>query len=186
MQRIIKSLILIITTISIASAQSYILKSIVLDAGGKKISSTGYNMNLSFGQPIAYSTLSSSNYRAFLGFYRIPGSTTGAYPGIEDNEIQNPSIFPFAFFHYQCFPNPFRNQSVIKYSIPIETNVNLNVYNNAGQIVSTLVSDKQKPGQYNVTWNINNVSQSKLPNGVYFYRFEAGEFNATKKMVILR
>jgi hypothetical protein len=171
---------------SLLSAQNYINKSIVLDAGGNKLSSSGYNMNLSFGQPIASNTLSSSNYGVVFGFYCVDSSATGAYPGIEDNDFQNLTVLPFSFSLSQCFPNPFNNQCLIKYSIPIETDVNLNVYNNSGQMVGTLVNDKQQPGHYNVTWNINNVTQSNLPNGVYFYRLKAGDFTATKKMVILR
>jgi predicted RNA binding protein YcfA (HicA-like mRNA interferase family) len=83
----------------------------------------------------------------------------------------------------------YKNQAgkrVIRYSLPVETEVNLKVLNTAGRVVRILVNGKQKPGNYNFTWNLKGVSQSQLPNGVYFYRLEAGECKATKKMVMLR
>jgi hypothetical protein len=185
MQRIIKSLILIITTISITSAQTYFLKSVVLDAGGKKTTSSGYISNLSFGQPFASNVISSSSYRAVLGFWHPPYG--GPYPpGFEEQDLLNPLPFPIVFSLSQNYPNPFNHQTVIRYSLPVETEVNLKVINTAGRVISTLVSEKQKPGVYNVTWNLKGVSQSQLANGIYFYRLKAGEFTATKKMVMLR
>lgn len=105
--------------------------------------------------------------------------------GIEE-ENNNITSLLSDFNLSQCHPNPFYNQTMIRYSIPIETEVNLKVFNTAGRVISSLVSEKQKPGIYNVTWNLKGVSQSRLANGIYFYRLEAGEFTATKKMVMLR
>jgi len=174
--------------IAASTAQTYYLKTVVLDAGGKSINGTNYKMNLSFGQPMASNIVSSTNLRCVLGFYRVfnCSTQTGAYPGIEDKEFQNISILPLNYALSQCFPNPFHNQAVIKYSLPVETDVCLKIYNNSGQIVGTLVNQKQGPGQYNITWNINNVSKSKLPNGVYFYQLQTDKYTSTKKMVILR
>lgn len=177
--------IIFLLVMTYCHGQNYFLKTQILNEGGQKITSNGYIVNLSFGQPIAYGKLTNSNYRAYLGFLRVPNNDRGVYPGIEQNEIQIQSDIS-NFNLIQCFPNPFRNQTMIKYNLPIETNVNLNVYNNAGQIVGTLVNGKQQPGQYNITWNINNVSQTTLPNGVYFYRLETNEYSATKKLVITR
>ena len=80
-------------------------------------------------------------------------------------------------------PNPFSKQTTIYYALSKETEVNLAIFDASGQLVRTLVNEKQKQGNYNVSWNVRGVSQKKLPNGVYFYRLEAGEFKATKKMV---
>jgi hypothetical protein len=177
--------LLLLGFVCVTTAQNYVLRSVVLDEGGGKINSTGYIVNLSFCQPIASSQLSNSNYHAFLGFLSVSHSWTGAYPGIEQKEIEM-QAFLSAFSLAQNYPNPFNRHTVIRYSLPIETDVNLRVINSAGRVIRTLVSEKQQPGQYNVTWNLNGVSQSQLANGIYFYRLEAGNFTSTKKMILTK
>jgi hypothetical protein len=102
---------------------------------------------------------------------------------IEENVSNNLSL---SFALSTLSPNPFRTSAIISYSLPIETDVNLTIINTSGRAVSQLVNAKQKSGTYNVTWDVRNISQSQLPNGVYFCRLDAGEFKATKKMVVLR
>jgi hypothetical protein len=161
-------------------AQSYTLKPIVLNEGGKKVTSGNYVAGLSVGQQTGSNALTSGPYRAVFGFWN---PITGPLLGIEEKNFQKASSFPLVFSLSQCYPNPFNSQTVIRYSIPKETEVNLKVFNTAGRDVRTLVNGKQKPGNYNVTWNLKGVSQSRLPNGVYFYRLEAGDYTAIKKMV---
>ncbi len=114
--------------------------------------------------------------RIYVGFNMHPPTV-----GVEERSADR--VVNKGFKLGQNNPNPFNNQTLIRYSLPIETEVNLKIINSAGRIVRTLFEGKQKPGNYNVTWNLKGVSQTRLPNGVYFYRLEAGEFTATKKMV---
>jgi hypothetical protein len=109
----------------------------------------------------------------------VPISIVGT--GIENKNNLHSNNFVFKLS--QNCPNPFNYQTTIRYSILKETKVNLKVFNTAGIVVRTLVNGKQEPGYYNVSWNVKGVLQSQLPNGVYFYRLEAGEYIATKKMV---
>jgi hypothetical protein len=55
------------------------------------------------------------------------------------------------------------------------------VYDVLGREIAVLLNERKQAGEYNVTWNAEN-----LPSGVYFYRIVAGEFVKTKKMVIVR
>jgi len=64
--------------------------------------------------------------------------------------------------------------------------VELKVYDINGRNIATLVNENKESGYYQVKWNIRNVSEKHLANGVYFYRLVAGEFIKTKKMVIVR
>lgn len=91
------------------------------------------------------------------------------------------SGIPTRYKLYQNFPNPFNPTTMIRYSIPEETNVRLDVYNLLGQLVSTLVDKQQKAGFYTVRFNTNGLS-----SGIYLYRLQAEEHILVKKMVFLK
>jgi hypothetical protein len=59
--------------------------------------------------------------------------------------------------------------------------VSLQVFNSLGQKVAVLVNKEQVPGNYTVQFNAKN-----LPSGVYFYTLRAGNFVATKKMILMK
>jgi hypothetical protein len=59
--------------------------------------------------------------------------------------------------------------------------VDLSIYNLLGQKVANLVSERQSAGSYQVEWDASFFS-----SGVYYLKIEAGEFQAVKKMILLR
>jgi hypothetical protein len=59
--------------------------------------------------------------------------------------------------------------------------VNLKVYDLLGRQIATLVNQQLNPGTYDVEWNA-----TKYSNGVYFYKFSAGSFTDTKKMLLIK
>ncbi|MEW6687036.1 MAG: FlgD immunoglobulin-like domain containing protein, partial [Candidatus Edwardsbacteria bacterium] len=67
-----------------------------------------------------------------------------------------------------------------------ESKVSLKIYNVAGQVVKTLVNEPQEPGYYAVRWDGKNESGVGVASGVYFYRLRAGDFTATKKMILVK
>jgi len=84
------------------------------------------------------------------------------------------------------YPNPFNPTTQIRYTVGTNNHssiqqVSLSVYNALGQKVKTLVNEKQKTGNYSVSFNAFN-----LASGIYFYRFTAGTFSKTRKMILLR
>ena len=81
----------------------------------------------------------------------------------------------------QNYPNPFNPITVIDYSIPQTTYVELKVINLLGQEVITLVSEEKSAGSYKV-----NIDASRLSSGVYFYQLRTGNYIATKKMILLK
>jgi len=83
-------------------------------------------------------------------------------------------------------PNPFQGHTAIRYQLPSQSPVILNIYNISGQLVKTLVDAKQPPGHYNLIWNGRDNSNRSVSAGVYFYRLNAGDVNLTKKMVLLK
>jgi photosystem II stability/assembly factor-like uncharacterized protein len=81
----------------------------------------------------------------------------------------------------QNYPNPFNPATTIKYSIPKEGLVTLKVYNVIGEEVATLVNEIKLVGNYNLTFDGENLS-----SGIYFYKLQAGDFVETKKMVFIK
>lgn len=88
---------------------------------------------------------------------------------------------PVSFGLQQNYPNPFNPATVIQYAIPNAARVELSVYNVLGQKVSTLVDEEMAAGNYSVEWDASQYS-----SGVYFYRIVAGDYNATKKMMLVK
>jgi hypothetical protein len=88
----------------------------------------------------------------------------------------------------QNFPNPFNPSTTIKYQIPENSFVTLNVYDVLGNLITTLVNNELPAGSYEVEYNSVGLS-----SGIYFYRLQvypanggAGSFVETKKMVLLK
>ncbi|MCK4539409.1 MAG: T9SS type A sorting domain-containing protein [Candidatus Krumholzibacteria bacterium] len=84
------------------------------------------------------------------------------------------------------YPNPFNPSTTLKFNLALKGHVSLKIYNVAGQLVRTLVSEDRDPGSYNEAWDGTSDSGSKVASGVYFYRMKTGNFEQTRKMVLLR
>ena len=91
------------------------------------------------------------------------------------------SPVPRRFELYQNFPNPFNPSTTIKYDLPKESRVKIVVYDVLGREVARLADEMKKAGSYQVVWDAN-----RLASGVYFYRIQAGNYSATKKLLLLK
>lgn len=88
---------------------------------------------------------------------------------------------PEGFQLYQNYPNPFNPVTKFKVEIARFSDVKIAVYDALGREVSILVNEQMKPGSYEVEWDGSNYT-----SGIYFYRLQAGSFNDTKKMVLVK
>jgi len=111
------------------------------------------------------------------------------------------SEIPDRYKLFQNYPNPFNPTTKIKFDIPalnyplgsrssLLNPINrvgaggmtvLKVYDILGKEIETLVNEKLNPGTYEVTFNA-----SQYPSGVYFYRLQAGDYNESKKMLLIK
>lgn len=93
---------------------------------------------------------------------------------------------PAGFFLGRAAPNPTNRPMTIKYQLPKQAQVRLEVYNITGQQIATLVDAVQEAGYYNQSWNLKDRSQHRVANGIYFYKLTAGEYQNVNKVVIIR
>jgi hypothetical protein len=81
----------------------------------------------------------------------------------------------------QNYPNPFNPSTTINYSLPEKANVTITLYDLLGNEIQEIVDDVKAAGNYKISFNAND-----LASGVYFYQIKAGNFFATKKMVLIK
>jgi hypothetical protein len=91
------------------------------------------------------------------------------------------NAIPKEFSLSQNYPNPFNPVTLIRYGLPLRTDVTLTVYNTLGQQVTNLVNETQEAGYHEAKFTGNN-----LASGVYFYRLQAGDFVQTRKFLLVR
>jgi len=87
---------------------------------------------------------------------------------------------------FQNVPNPFNPETAIDYSLAAVGPVSLQIYDVKGRLVRDLVEGVQSAGRHTATWDGKDGNGRELPTGVYFYRLKTGDFEATKKMLLLK
>ncbi|MDY0079067.1 MAG: T9SS type A sorting domain-containing protein [Ignavibacteriaceae bacterium] len=81
----------------------------------------------------------------------------------------------------QNYPNPFNPSTTISFTIPVKAMVMLKVFDNLGREIKTLVNEVKESGRYDVEFIASN-----LPSGVYFYKLQAGDFTASRKLILIK
>ena len=125
-----------------------------------------------------YTTVSSDTF-SFL---------TEAVMGIDENFQSIPQRFSL----HQNYPNPFNPSTLIRYDLPQNAIVELNIYNVLGQEVKTLVNEIQEAGYKSIQWDGTNNTGVWVSSGIYLYRIGVKPVNGntnivqSRKMLILK
>ena len=90
------------------------------------------------------------------------------------------------FMIHSAYPNPFNANITINFELKETTNISLNIYDQIGRIVKTLVNSSQTAGYKSIRWNATNDRNEPVSAGMYIYTIQAGEFRQTRKMVLLK
>ncbi len=122
----------------------------------------------------------SNNESVYSDVIKITGTTNTLWKQ-NINATEADGIKTYELF--SNFPNPFNPTTQITYQIPKSEFVNLVVYNNLGQLVSTLVNEIKEKGRYTVEFN---TASSGLPSGMYIYKITAGKYHASGKMLLMK
>jgi len=113
-------------------------------------------------------------------------SDIGAYGGgapagptaIGDDEIVST---PSEFFAVSNYPNPFNARTTITYRLPEASHVIINIYDDLGRKVRTLLDMAQSAGRHEIIWEASDMA-----SGLYFYRIQADNYKAIRKMALLK
>jgi hypothetical protein len=85
-----------------------------------------------------------------------------------------------------CRPNPMMETTVIRYRIPEQVAVCLQIHDISGQLVRTLLRSVVSPGWHQIDWNGRDDAGRLVPSGVYFCRLKTGSVSQTRRMTLLR
>ena len=155
-----------------------------LDADGEYIGITG-----SDGVTVVDS-VSFANMSPDVSLVRVPDGTGGwqlsssPTPGSANILTGNDALeaeIPERITLSQNYPNPFNPVTTISYSLPLQSDVSLIVYNLIGQEVARLVSEIQPAGHHRITWDASDMA-----SGIYLYRLHEDNLVLTRKMVLLK
>jgi phosphatidylserine/phosphatidylglycerophosphate/cardiolipin synthase-like enzyme len=105
----------------------------------------------------------------------------GGKDSIVASVTQQGSFIPDAFTLSQNYPNPFNPATTIAFSLPATRFVTLKIFDVLGKEVATLIENKMAAGNYAVRWDAGTMA-----SGMYIYQVKAGEYTATKKLMLLR
>ena len=89
-------------------------------------------------------------------------------------------------YQFSNYPNPFNPSTTISFSILKDRNSELSIYNIKGQKVKQLVSDQLPAGEYSVVWDGRDENNQLVSSGIYLYKLRAGDFEKTRKMILLK
>ncbi|MGE5807055.1 MAG: endo-1,4-beta-xylanase [Ignavibacteria bacterium] len=128
-------------------------------------------------QTNAFLLNSNGSERPALEWLRDYLDTVNVVVGVDDDN----KVLPGKFQLFANYPNPFNPITNIRYDIAATSQVTIKIFDVLGRHIQTLVNEMQSPGQYTVTFNASDLS-----SGIYFYRIEAGNFVAVKKLMLMK
>ena len=102
--------------------------------------------------------------------------------GIEEQIVSIPERVNL----YQNFPNPFNPSTIIRYELPKDSQVKLDIFDVKGRYIRSLSDNAEAAGTHNVQWDSRDSQGRKVPNGVYFYTITTNDFTQTNKMVFIK
>jgi FlgD Ig-like domain len=130
------------------------------------------------------------------GFALYPAMGTiindmGAHGGHNNYEppvdVNDKLVYNQELINLNNYPNPFNPSTTISFSLSQTSSVvNLVIYNLKGQKVNTLANEILDAGTHQVVWNGKDDNGKHVASGIYFYKMKSGNFEETKKMILMK
>lgn len=113
--------------------------------------------------------------------YAVSSGEYNIVDGIFDN-----GVIPQEFRLLQNYPNPFNPSTTIQFELPSASVVTLEIYDVMGRHVETPYRASLPMGTHKYVWNATDANGHPVVSGIYFYRLQAGDHVATRKMILMR
>ena len=85
-----------------------------------------------------------------------------------------------------AYPNPFNPSTTLSFSLAEASEVHLDIYNQKGQKVRSLMSGMMNGGEHQIVWNGTDDSGRQVSSGLYFFRMKSGSYSSTRKMIMMK
>lgn len=102
------------------------------------------------------------------------------------SDIDDDQVFPAITELKGNYPNPFNPETKIEFSLAADSCVMIEIYNIRGRRVKRLIDDQYPAGYHSVSWNGRDDQDREAGSGLYFYRMQAGEYQSSGKMIMLK
>jgi len=100
--------------------------------------------------------------------------------------VKRENRFPDDFYLFPNYPNPFNPVTTIRFSLPVNSKVILNVYDINGRKIRTLLNQKKAAGFYEIKWDGKNDQGANVASGLYLYQLKTSGKVLSRKMLLLR
>ena len=124
----------------------------------------------------SYGQIGVTNVISEVTYAKVNGNEFGALVSVNNNYFKE-----LSYLLSQNYPNPFNPSTSIQYLIGSRQFVTLKVYDVLGNEIAILVNEELQAGEYEVEFD-----GTGLPSGIYFYKLQAGDYNQTKKMILIK
>lgn len=127
------------------------------------------------------------------------GTWTGGSTG-DPNKVTNPGdpssrpnptsvggeSIPQQYKLFNNYPNPFNPSTRIAFEIPKAENVTLRIFNISGELIRTLTEEHTSAGRHEKIWDGKDDSGNVVSSGIYIYRLNAGFYDRSARMILLK
>ena len=142
---------------------------------GNTVTAKGWNSETEEEVELSLVDFQKSTPLAFgNGSYAHAKASTGVITSIGE---QLPTVFALE----QNFPNPFNPSTTLRFSLPVQSKMELEVFNSLGQRVALLKNELMNPGNHAIQWNASNMA-----SGLYLVRMRANDFVKVIKVTLIK
>ncbi len=117
--------------------------------------------------------------------FELPSLNLREALAVEQKGNRDPEL-PRDFALRPAYPNPFNPRTQIEWELPAASPVRVEIYNLLGVKVKELVREVQPAGVHSAVWDATDERGQAAPSGVYLIRMEAGNFRATRKVILMK
>ena len=108
-------------------------------------------------------------------------AVTVTHPGYPSSVFENELAIPQGFALLQNYPNPFNPSTTITFAVPVQSHVDIAVFDQLGRKMATLVNRDLNAGSFTATWHA-----AHFVSGVYFIHMESKGFSAIRKVALVK